>query len=156
MASETQSCEKFFPDTMSEKNEKTVNITKKKIICLILVTILVLGILIIPIYVHLNQEKIMLTNNLMKIIADIEEIKSHEKFVNEKMDSKNSFAEFLKAGEFGYFQKLEDKMSYNDGQAACRKIHGKIIESDERYGNASSIFFLFSLYILHLRKKFHR
>ena len=58
----------------------------------------------------------------------------------EKKDSKNSYAHFLKAGELGYFQVLEDKMSFFEGQAACKKIHGKIIECDERNGKASSNF----------------
>ena len=85
----------------------------------------------------------LITNNLTKISADIEAIKMKEIMLKEKIISKNSFAHFLKAREFGYFQKLEDKMSYFDGKDACHKIHGKIIESDERYGNASSKF-LFS------------
>ena len=116
MASETQSCEMFFPDTMSEKNEKIVIFTKKKFIFLMLVTILILGILIIPIYVHFSHEKIMLTNNLTNIIADIEEMKTNEKLLKEKMDSKNSLAHFLKVEKYGYFQKLKDKMNFNDGQ----------------------------------------
>ena len=148
MTSETQSCEMFSPDTMPKKNEKTGIFTKKKLIflflLLIIVTILILGILLTPIYVHLSdisQEKIALTIKLTKIIGDIEEIKTKEQILlKEKMDSKNSFAHFVKAGEFGYFQKLQDKMNFNDGQAACHKIHGKIIESDERKGNASSKF----------------
>ena len=142
MASETQSFEMFFPDTTSKKNEKTVIFTKKKLILLIMVTILFLGILLTPIYVHLSKE----TKKLTKIIGEIEEIKIAEQILlKEKMDSKDSFAHFLKAGEFGYFQKLSDKMNFNDGQAACQKIHGKIIESDERYGNATSNFYYFPL-----------
>ena len=140
MSSETQSCELFLPDTKYEKNEKIVILTKKKLILLMVATILILGILIIPILVHfvqLNQENI--TNNLTKIFADIEEIRTNE-IVKEEMDSKNSYANFRKAGNFGYFQKLDNKMSYFDGQDACRKMHGKIIESDDRYGNASSKF----------------
>ena len=55
-----------------------------------------------------------------------------------KVHSKNSYANYVRVGDFGYFQKLDDKMSYEDGQAACHELHGKIIESDERYGNATS------------------
>ena len=143
MASETQSCEIFLPDIVSEKNGKTVIFTKKKLTFLILVAILILGIVIIPVCVHfehLKQEKIVLTKNLTRIIADIEEMKTNEKILKEKMNSKNYFANFLKVENFGYFQKLEDKMNYFDGQDACHKIHGKIIESDERYGTATSKF----------------
>ena len=143
MSSETQSCELFLPDTKSEKNEKIVILTKKKLILLMVATILILGILMIPIFVHfvqLNQENMAaVTDNLTKVFADIEVIRTNETF-KRKMDSKNSYANFLKAGEFGYFQKLDHKMGYFDGQDACRKIHGKIIESDDRYGNASSKF----------------
>ena len=82
MASEHESCEMFLPDTTSEKAEKAVIFTKKKLILLMVLTILILGILIIPIYlhfVHSNQEKIVLTiNNLTKIIADIEKMKTNE------------------------------------------------------------------------------
>ena len=147
MASETQSFEMFIPDNMCKKNEKTVIITKKKSLLLIVVivaAILILGILLISIYLKLNefsQEKIELNNKLEKIIGDIKEIKTSEKILlDEKMDSKNSYAHFLKADEFGYFQELEDKMSFFDGQDACKRIKGKIIESNEKYGNASSKF----------------
>ena len=141
MTSETQSCEIFLPDIVSEKNGKTVIFTKKKLTFLILVAILILGIVIIPVCVHfehLKQEKIVLTKSLTRTMSDIAEMKTNEKELKEKMDSKNSFANFLKVENFGYFQKLEDKMSYFDGQDACQKIHGKIIESDERYGTATS------------------
>ena len=141
MTSETQSCEIFLPDIVSEKNGKTVIFTKKKLTFLILVAILILGIVIIPVCVHfehLKQEKIVLTKNLTRTTSDIAEMKTNEKELKEKMDSKNSFANFLKVENFGYFQKLEDKMSYEDGQAACHNLHGKIIESDERIGNATS------------------
>ena len=151
MASETQSFEMFIPDTMSKQNEKTGIYTKKKLLLLIVVimalaAIIILGILQIPIYVKLSdlsQEKIELTNKLTKIIDEIEETKTNEL----KMDSKISFAHFRKAGGFGYFQILHDKMSYFDGQAACHKIHGKIIECDERHRNASSNFFHTNVYI---------
>ena len=147
MASETQSFETFIPDNMCKKNEKTVIITKKKSLLLIVVivaAILILGILLLSIYLKLNefsQEKIELTKKLEKIISDINNIKINEKILLEKMDSKNSYADFLKAGEFGYFQILEDKMSFFDGQDACQRIKGKIIECNERHGNASSKFF---------------
>ena len=59
----------------------------------------------------------------------------------QKMHTKNSYAHYLKVGEFGYFQVLEDEMSYFDGQDACQRIKGKIIECNERHGNASSNFF---------------
>ena len=51
MSSETQSCELLFTETKSEKSQKVVILTKKKLILLIVVTVLSLGILIIPIFV---------------------------------------------------------------------------------------------------------
>ena len=107
-----------------------------------LAAILILGVVLTPIYIqlnHLNKEHIVLTTKLTKIIVDNEEIKTNEQLLlMEKMDSKNLYAHFLKLSGFGYFQVLEDKMSFFDGQAACHKIHGKIIECNERHGNASS------------------
>ena len=32
-----------------------------------------------------------------------------------------------------YILKLNEKLSYNDGQEACHKLHGNILEFDERY-----------------------
>ena len=144
MASETQSFEMFIPDTKSKKNEKTVINNKNKsiiLIVVIVVAILTLGILLTPSYVKLNEFGQEKNNKLEKIIGDINNIKTSEKILlDEKMDSKNSYAHFLKADEFGYFQELEDKMSFFDGQDACKRIKGKIIESNEKYGNASSKF----------------
>ena len=147
MGSETQSFEMFIPDTMSKNYEKTVIYSKKKsllLIAVIMAAIITLGIFLTPIYVqlnHLSLEQIVLTKKLTKIIVDNEEIKITEQILQkERIESKNSYAHFLKAGELGYFQVLEDKLSFFEGQAACKKIHGKIIECDERHGNASSNF----------------
>ena len=82
-----------------------------------------------------------MSNDFTKIVTDIEELKTNEEILEKEVHSKHSFVDFLRVGEYGYFQKLKDKMSYKDGQAACNKIHGKIIESDERYENATSKFF---------------
>ena len=62
----------------------------------------------------------------------------NEEIWKAKVLSKNSYANYVRVGDFGYFQKLDDKMSYEDGQAACHELHGKIIESDERNENATS------------------
>ena len=34
---------------------------------------------------------------------------------------------------------LSNKMSYEDGQNACRKLHGNIVEFDERYDYESKL-----------------
>ena len=156
MASETQSCEMFFQDHMSEKNSKQLIFTKWKLIGLITVTCLIFGIFLTPVYFSLSQmhekfeslsiqinEKFesftcQMNQKFKNLSNDIEELKHNEEMLKEEKISENSFAHYVKVGEFGYFQKLDHKMSYMDGQAACQKLHGKIIESDERYGNATS------------------
>ena len=160
MASETQSCEMFFQDPMADKNSKQLVFTKWKFITgLISVIITIFGVLLTLIYLDLsplsqmnekfesmsrqmNKEIESFTSQLNqkfeKLSNDIEDLKNNEEMLNEEMNLENSFAQYVKIGEFGYFQKLDHKMSYADGQAACQKLHGKIIESDERYGNATS------------------
>ena len=88
----------------------------------------------------MNEKFQSLNKDFKKITNGIEELKRNEEIIMEKkMDTnKNSFEHYVRVGEFGYFQKLENKMSFRNGQVACNKIHGKIIESDERYGNATS------------------
>ncbi len=39
---------------------------------------------------------------------------------------------FQRIGNYGYFQMLDEKLSYNDGQIACSKLFGHIVEFDER------------------------
>ena len=127
--------------SMSEKSEKPIVSTKWNSIALIAVTTLIFGILLTPIYFSSSQmdEKFQnLNDDFKKIMNDIEKFKINEEILEEKMDNKNSFEHYVRVGEFGYFQKLESKMSFRNGQIACNKIHGKIIESDERYGNATS------------------
>ena len=152
MASETHSCEMIFQDPMKEKNSKQqVVLTKWKLIGLIAVNFLIFGVLLIPLYLNLRSqnEKFdrlagQMNEKFETLSNDIKELKSNEEIWKEKVHSKNSYANYVRVGDFGYFQKLDDKMSYEDGQAACHKLHGKIIESDERYKNATSkLFFLY-------------
>ena len=152
MTSETQSCEMLF----QEKISKQIFFTKWKLIGLITFICLIFGILLTPVYfslsqMHENFESLSIQMNekfesftsemnqkLENLSNDIEESKHNEEMLKEEMNSENSFAHYVKVGEFGYFQKLDQKMSYMDGQAACHKLHGKIIESDENFGNATS------------------
>ena len=147
MASETQSCQIIFQDPMKEKNLKQqVVFTKWKLIGLITVIFLIFGVLSIPLYLNLrNQmnEKFdklsgQMNEKFESLSNDIKELKTNEEIWKEKVHAKNSYANYVRVGDFGYFQKLDDKMSYEDGQAACHELHGKIIESDERNENATS------------------
>ena len=137
MALKMQSCEMLF-------QEKPIVSTKWNSIAMIAVTtILIFGILFTPLYLYssqMNEKFQSLNKDFKKITNGIEELKRNEEIIMEKkMDTnKNSFEHYVRVGEFGYFQKLENKMSFRNGQVACNKIHGKIIESDERYGNATS------------------
>ena len=138
MASETQSCEMFFQDPISDKNSKQLLFTEWKLITgLITVIIIILGILSTPIYLYLSHLSQM-NEKFESLSNDIKELKSNEEIWKEKVLSKNSYANYVRVGDFGYFQKLDDLMSYEDGQAACHELHGKIIESDERNENATS------------------
>ena len=44
------------------------------------------------------------------------------------LESFKTFYGFERIGKYGYFQKLEENMTYEDGQKACSKIFGHIIE----------------------------
>ena len=57
------------------------------------------------------------------IIKNAKEIKVLESF--------KTFYGFERVGKYGYFQKLDEKMTYGDGQKACSKIFGQIIEFNE-------------------------
>ena len=142
MASETQSCQMIFQDPMKEINSKQqVVFTKWKLMGLITVIFLIFGVLLIPLYLNQrsqNEKFDTLSDQIESLSNDIEELKTNEEIWKEKVHSKNSYANYVRVGDFGYFQKLDDKMSYEDGQAACHELHGKIIESDERNENATS------------------
>ena len=130
----------IFQDPTKEKNSKQqVVLTKWKLIGLIAVNFLIIGVLLIPLYLNQrsqNEKFDGLSGQMKTFSNDIEELKT--KIWTEKVHSKNSYANYVRVGDFGYFQKLDDKMSYEDGQAACHELHGKIIESDERNENATS------------------
>ena len=49
---------------------------------------------------------------------------------------------FNRIGKYGYFQKLEEKMAYNEGQKACSKLYGHIVEFDERVPNYGKFYHL--------------
>ena len=55
----------------------------------------------------------------------------HDQWLSRLIDSLFPYR-FQRFGKYGYFQKLDEKMSYNDGQIACSKLFGHIIEFDER------------------------
>ena len=60
------------------------------------------------------------------------------------LESFKTFYGFERIGKYGYFQKLEEKMTYEDGQKACSKIFGHIIEFDmtsNDYSGSNGILF---------------
>ena len=64
------------------------------------------------------------------------------------LESLKTFYGFERIGKYGYFQKLEEKMTYEDGQKACSKIFGHIIEFDMNSNDYSgeSVFAQFVIY----------
>ena len=66
----------------------------------------------------------------------------------EVLESFKTFYGFQRVGKHGYFQKLEEKMTYEDGQKACSKIFGHIIEFDMNSNDYSgeSVFAQFVIY----------
>ena len=69
---------------------------------------------------------------------------AHQKNVVEDLkfdlDLLKPFNGFQRIGKYGYFRKLEEKMSYNNGQKACSKLFGHIVEFDEREQHNSKFF----------------
>ena len=43
--------------------------------------------------------------------------------------------QYRKISDFGHFYRLPKLMNYHDGQTACEKVHGHILEFDERFSN---------------------
>ena len=68
----------------------------------------------------LSSQNVKLNDQNEKIEVNANEIKVLESF--------KTFYGFERIGKYGYFQKLEEKMTYEDGQKACSKIFGHIIE----------------------------
>lgn len=141
MSSETENLE-FSPTNIFIENnvprEKPLHkgffVLKKELLVMLMTVVLVLGIplLILSIYSFKEQnllnEKMKEQNEKMKdqnetIDAIANEIKL--------LESSKKFMGFGRIGKYGYFQKLDEKMTYEDGQKACSKIFGQVIEFDE-------------------------
>ena len=75
-----------------------------------------------------------LKQKLKDLESDLLQIPSLRKAI--KMIVENNFK---KIGTFGYFHKLDQKMTFSDGQVSCEKIHGKIVEFDENDANYKSL-----------------
>ena len=89
--------------------------------------------------IGLKTQNDLLSNQNVKL-KDQNEIKVLESF--------KTFYGFKRIGKYGYFQKLEEKMTYEDGQKACSKIFGHIIEFDMNSNDYSgeSVFAQFVIY----------
>ena len=66
--------------------------------------------------------------NVLKGLNETIQVNANEIKV---LESLKTFYGFERIGKYGYFQKLEEKMTYEDGQKTCSKIFGHIIEFDE-------------------------
>ena len=88
----------------------------------------------------LKTQNDLLSNQNVKLKDQNEKI--------EVLESFKTFYGFERIGKYGYFQKLEEKMTYEDGQKACSKIFGHIIEFDMNSNDYSgeSVFAQFVIY----------
>ena len=74
--------------------------------------LLIFGSALIYLLIHSHQtyEKLQsLSNDFTKIVTDIEELKTNEEILEKEVHSKHSFVDFLRIGEYGYFQKFEHR-----------------------------------------------
>ena len=76
--------------------------------------------------IGLKTQNDLLSNQNVKLKDQNEKMKNEIKV----LESFKTFYGFQRVGKHGYFQKLEEKMTYEDGQKACSKIFGHIIEFD--------------------------
>ena len=61
------------------------------------------------------------------------------------LESFKTFYGFERIGKYGYFQKLDEKMTYKDGQKACSKIFGQVIEFNETMNDFAGGCYVFCL-----------
>ena len=107
-------------------------ITKRKFIALMTSIILLFGLsILISIQSSKKHNNIDNSNNFTNALKDlntrIESLK-HFRHVKDSVDTATN--QFEKIEYFGYFKKLEKKMNYADGQKACSKLFGRIIEGE--------------------------
>ena len=97
-------------------------ITKCKFIAIMTTILLVYGITLITISIQSGSKNHNSDNgnNFTDALKDL----------NAHVESLKSYHQFEKIEQFGYFKKLAKKMNYEDGQKACSKMFGHIIEGE--------------------------
>ena len=109
-------------------------ITKRKFIALMTTIMLLFGLsILISIQSSKKPNNIIdnsnnFTNALKDLNTRIESLKHFRHVDTTTVDTTTN--QFEKIEYFGYFKKLEKKMNYADGQKACSKLFGRIIEGE--------------------------
>ena len=116
------------------KKKSTFVINKWKLIALKSILLIIFGIPLLVLCVYSNQERTFFNKKLKNLTKTMNHLEN-------SIESLKQFTSFERISEFGYFLKFEEKMNFKDGQIACSKIYGHIIEFDERYSNCSSKFY---------------
>lgn len=135
---------------LQNNNPKNLWTKYGKVILIIGITIFVMEIPLIVTFIVTQQKVKTLVAQLEKYSSDIIEVKNDlnltnsqlqntSETLNQVLDDINDLidiaGQYHKIGEFGHFYRMPKLMSYLNGQRACKKVHGHIIEFDERYPN---------------------
>lgn len=119
------------------KKKSTFVINKWKLIALKSILLLIIfGIPLLVLCVYSKQERTFFNKKFKNLTKTMNHLEN-------SIESLKQFTSFERISEFGYFLKFEEKMNFKDGQIACSKIYGHIIEFDERYSNCSSKFMFY-------------
>ena len=118
------------PKVDQRKNSRIKSIQKGFTMCCREIVIILLIILVIGLTaVSLTYAK---ERNILH--EKIHQLKEIGNIRNEKLKQLTKDVEsYKKIGEFGYFQKLNKNMTYTEGQLACSKTWGHIVEFSESY-----------------------
>ena len=121
-----------IPKLRKKKSKFMMN--KWKLIAFKSTLLIIFGLPLLVLCVYSKQERTFFNKKFKNLTKTM-------KHLEKSIESLKHFTSFERIAEFGYFLKLKEKMNFKDGQIACSKIYGHIIEFDERYSNCSSKFY---------------
>ena len=123
----------FIEDPGTGSQKKGVFVLKKELLVMLgtITIILILGILSLALSIHSLKELNSLDEKVAKGLEDLN-IELESTIAENKL-----YYGFERVGKYGYFLKLEGKkedkvvskkMNYSEGQKACSKLYGHILE----------------------------
>ena len=115
----------FIEDPGIGFQKKGVFVLKKELLVMLgtITIILILGILSLALSIHSLKELNSLDEKVAKGLEDLN-IELESTIAENKL-----YYGFERVGKYGYFLKLEGKnMNYSEGQKACSKLYGHILE----------------------------